>query len=237
MRKRKGVPWWGMLLGDAIRQELKHWDWATQPCYGAFFRDLCRRCPTVRLAWEAGMVETGIMGRLAAAPLHRSTSAPDVSLSVSAKKNSTKTILPRQSSPPPSATVEQEVTPGEHAPGAPQDGPAPMMEHGSIGEHQQGGPPCSRCKTQPRRPRGRYCKRCHAESMKESRRRIRARAQAATPPPLWEHQRPDPSQMQAICEWCHQSFTPHRLGQRFCGNVCGCQYARAEREAARNRPR
>lgn len=46
---------------------------------------------------------------------------------------------------------------------------------------------------------------------------------------------PNPSQDQATCEWCEQTFKPERYGQRFCGNICGGKAATAVLEAEQQR--
>jgi hypothetical protein len=95
--------------------------------------------------------------------------------------------------------------------------------------------PCSTCRKTPRRPKQRTCSRCHADAMRESRRRTRARERAVALPHTTSQWPPNPSHDQAACEWCEQTFTPLHWGQRFCGNICGGKAATAVLEAEQQR--
>lgn len=87
--------------------------------------------------------------------------------------------------------------------------------------------PCIKCKQAPRRPQQRTCKGCHADAMRESRRRKRTRERAVALPQPISQWPPNPSQDQATCEWCEQTFKLLHWGQRFCGNICGGKAATA----------
>lgn len=94
--------------------------------------------------------------------------------------------------------------------------------------------PCIKCKQAPRRPQQRTCKQCHAEAMRESRRRKLARLTAlaqAPPPTPW----PPVYPQESLCEWCHEPFKPQYHGQRFCGNVCGGKHATTVLKAEQQR--
>lgn len=95
--------------------------------------------------------------------------------------------------------------------------------------------PCTTCKQAPRRPKQRTCSRCHADAMRESRRRKRARERAVALPQPTSQWPPNPSQDQATCEWCEQTFKPLHWGQRFCDNICGGKAATAALEAKQQR--
>lgn len=94
--------------------------------------------------------------------------------------------------------------------------------------------PCITCKQAPRRPNQRTCKGCHAEAMRESRRRKRTQVAALTqaPQPMpWPPEYPKESS----CEWCGEIFKPQYHGQRFCGNICGGKAATAVLKAEQQR--
>lgn len=94
--------------------------------------------------------------------------------------------------------------------------------------------PCITCKQAPRRPNQRTCKGCHAEAMREFRRRKRAQVTALAHTP---QSRPWPQEYpkESSCEWCGEMFTPARYGQRFCSNICGGKHATAVLEAEQRR--
>lgn len=93
---------------------------------------------------------------------------------------------------------------------------------------------CITCKQAPRRPNQRTCKGCHAEAMRESRRRKRVRVTVlahTTQPMPWPQEYPKESP----CEWCDEMFKPERYGQRFCSNICGGKHATAVLKAEQQR--
>lgn len=71
--------------------------------------------------------------------------------------------------------------------------------------------------------------------MRESRRRKRARERAVALPQPISQWPPNPSQDQATCEWCEQTFKLLHWGQQFCGNICGGKAATAVLEAKQQR--
>lgn len=148
-------------------------------------------------------------------------SRPDSHTCDSAKKNLTENILPQESHEVEDTAIDTR----EH--------PQALSRHEAIPPLSPG--LCSKCKTQPRRPKQRICRQCHADAMRESRRRKRASVRAAARPQTPSQWPPSPSQDQATCEWCEQTFKPARYGQRFCGNVCGGKHATAVLKAEQQR--
>lgn len=197
--------------------------WELAEVFMKLLDDLETRLAAIAVAARYGVriPESNIMGNSPGACTDTGIARPDSHPSDSAKKNLTENIVSQESHEVEDTAIDTR----EHPQALSRPEAIPTL------------PPelCSKCKTHPRRPKQRLCRQCHAEAMREARRRKLARARATAPVLTRAPWPPDVSQTQAICEWCKTPFIPERWGQRYCGNVCGGKAATAVLEAEQQR--